>query len=501
MRCCKLIILFIVINLCHSLFAQTKQDSIPFKNLFKSYDQLVNSNPDSALLITNEIEKIANKLGNNFILSDVYLKRAILNYYKNDFETSKQFALKSIKLATRYQNYKALVRAQNLSGALAYLKADFKNAEWFYLEKIKTTKLIKDTSNEMITYYNLGLIYSQTGQYLKSAEVNFIAAKYFERIKDTFNLIFPLQSIGITYSKLDDSPSAFRFLYRAMGLCKKINEYYQLAGLYVDLSEEYSKTFNESVDSVKKYLDLAFNLANEKNDAFHKAVALNSKAIYYLKLEDFESALKFARNSYYLNLERDNQIGVCDNLRVMSTAFLKLNLLDSSLYYSKKGYLFALKLNQVESLLENSLTISKIYENKRLFDSSLKYHQYYFKYYSTVEKTAQLRGIAKKELLLEKENQDQLRAKEQLISQTKLEKQKQINTIVIVASVLLSILLVISFVNYRQKQKANIEILKQKKMLEEKQKEIHDSIVYASRIQKSLMPTSTYLKKKLHENN
>ena len=134
-----------------------------------------------------------------------------------------------------------------------------------------------------------------------------------------------------------------------------------------------------------------------------------------------------------------------------------------------------------------------------MFDSSLYYHQQYFTFYTTLQKTLQLRGIAKQELVFEKENQDQLRAKEKLIAQTKLEKQKQINTIVIVASVLLSVLLIISFINFKQKQKANLEVLKQKKLLEDKQKEIHDSIVYASRIQKSLMPTNKYLKKKIHD--
>ena len=46
---------------------------------------------------------------------------------------------------------------------------------------------------------------------------------------------------------------------------------------------------------------------------------------------------------------------------------------------------------------------------------------------------SQLRGIAKKEFIYEKQNQEQLRAKENLIAQTKLEKQKQINLIVIIA--------------------------------------------------------------------
>jgi serine phosphatase RsbU (regulator of sigma subunit) len=57
-----------------------------------------------------------------------------------------------------------------------------------------------------------------------------------------------------------------------------------------------------------------------------------------------------------------------------------------------------------------------------------------------------------------------------------------------VASVLLLIFLVIGIINYRQKQKANAEVLRQKRLLEEKNKEVADSINYASRIQKSIMP-------------
>ena len=92
-----------------------------------------------------------------------------------------------------------------------------------------------------------------------------------------------------------------------------------------------------------------------------------------------------------------------------------------------------------------------------------------------------------------------LRAKEQLLAQTKLEKQKQINLIVVIASVLLSLLLIISIVNFYQKKKANSLVLKQKKLLEEKNKEIIDSINYASRIQRSLMPTEKYINKYLNK--
>lgn len=53
------------------------------------------------------------------------------------------------------------------------------------------------------------------------------------------------------------------------------------------------------------------------------------------------------------------------------------------------------------------------------------------------------------------------------------------------------------FRGYRQKQKANLEIKKQKELVEEKQKEILDSIHYARRIQNSLLPNEKYIQRKM----
>ena len=54
---------------------------------------------------------------------------------------------------------------------------------------------------------------------------------------------------------------------------------------------------------------------------------------------------------------------------------------------------------------------------------------------------------------------------------------------------------------YLQKQKANVEITKQKEIIEEKQKEIVDSIHYAKRIQTALLTSETYIDKVLNRLN
>ncbi|MDO9001740.1 MAG: hypothetical protein Q7W45_18380, partial [Bacteroidota bacterium] len=54
---------------------------------------------------------------------------------------------------------------------------------------------------------------------------------------------------------------------------------------------------------------------------------------------------------------------------------------------------------------------------------------------------------------------------------------------------------------YKQKQKANAIIITQKRLVDEKQKEILDSIHYAKRIQTALLPSEKYIEKSLQKLN
>ena len=56
---------------------------------------------------------------------------------------------------------------------------------------------------------------------------------------------------------------------------------------------------------------------------------------------------------------------------------------------------------------------------------------------------------------------------------------------------------VILYKRNKAKQKINLIISEQKKLVEEKQKDILDSIHYAKRIQQSLLPTEKYIQHSL----
>jgi hypothetical protein len=81
-----------------------------------------------------------------------------------------------------------------------------------------------------------------------------------------------------------------------------------------------------------------------------------------------------------------------------------------------------------------------------------------------------------------------------------LEEKKKQNVIIYSICGVLGLVVAFAFFVYKsylQKQKANLEITIQKNVIEEKQKEILDSIRYAKRIQNALITSEKYISKNL----
>lgn len=471
------------------------KDSSVYNKLFKDYQAVASTDRVKAFIELNKIEKKSKAENNFYYLSEALVYKAILYYYDNNYDSAKALINKSLALAPKANNAKAQMRAYNLLGAIYYNQGDLKNTEKYYNEKIKVAEKNNDTAAIYGTYYNIGLVYFQQGNYLKSADYNFKALPYFERMKDTFNTISSLQSIGYTYMNLDDVPSSIKFYTKAISLARGYKDKYQLAGIYIDLAAAQG-TINKP-DSELYYLDLALKLSSKEKDDFHFTIALNNKADHYIRQKNFVQALILSKDAEKINLKSERKFVLCEVYNNMSNAYYQLNKLDSALKYARRGYLIGAEVQQAKTVRLCAKVLSLIYEGKKNSDSALKYYKMYSAFNDTLKKESQLRGIAQKEFLLEKQNQETLRAQEKLLADARLEKQKQINLIVIIASILLAIFLMVGVVNYWQKQKANALVLAQKKLLEEKQKEILDSINYASRIQNSLMPTDKYIDKSL----
>jgi hypothetical protein len=91
--------------------------------------------------------------------------------------------------------------------------------------------------------------------------------------------------------------------------------------------------------------------------------------------------------------------------------------------------------------------------------------------------------------------------KKDIIAKEALKQKEKERNYFIIGFSLLAIFAFILFRGYKQKQRANELITFQKQLLEQKQKEIIDSIEYAKRIQLSILPNENYIHKNIKRLN
>lgn len=95
----------------------------------------------------------------------------------------------------------------------------------------------------------------------------------------------------------------------------------------------------------------------------------------------------------------------------------------------------------------------------------------------------------------QREIQNKIAEQNQAFARIEIQSQKKMTNYAIIALVVLSGLILFVFRSYNEKRKANSIISKQKEIVENKQKEIVDSINYAKYIQNALLPDEKIISK------
>lgn len=365
-------------------------------------------------------------------------------------------------LFTAISKYKALMNDSMVAKAdirvafSYYSQADFEKAIKTYLEAIEYARKAKDLKTEAHASNLLGLVFTK-----KPNPDYKTALTYYSRSLDINRQINSIQGFGMVmlrmgtaYSMLDDYKNAEAYLNRALALGDSLDDRTVLKWTYAAFSKYYKKRkeFRRSLEIEKRFRSMA------------------------LRSGDYPGIIISYRNGADCNFALNNNKDA-------------LVYIDSALHYAL-GH----------GVLEN---LSEIYEVKAEVHNALKQTDEAFFYYKkSVQVRDSLFSAENSKNINELETKFQTSEKEKAIELLNVEKENDSKVKKILLSAVIIALVLIAFIVFVliKINKARKEISFQKKIVEEKQKEVMDSINYATRIQKALMPTEKYIEKVLSKN-
>ncbi len=304
--------------------------------------------------------------------------------------------------------------------------------------------------NPVNIYGNLGTVYYYTGEYDK-------AIKYFkatlEGLKESdFNTKAEVcHNIGTAYINLNEFNKSLEYLYLSKNYRIKQGNSTKLTLTFNQISEAYRRL--NRIDSARYYVNKALRIIHKEDVYSNIWIEINLSQIEFL-VENYSKSILHARKALSLAKTTENTWALPDINRLLFTAFEKGNNIDSAYYYFKEYTVINDSINDAESA-------------KKIVEAQLNFEH-------------------EKEIALkEKEHQAQL-----IVEKSRQEKQKVVIIAVVCGLVILIIGLVLLFNRFKVTKY-------QKVIIEEKNKEITDSINYAKRIQGAILPSIKTIKEHL----
>ncbi|OFY84526.1 MAG: hypothetical protein A3F72_14060 [Bacteroidetes bacterium RIFCSPLOWO2_12_FULL_35_15] len=433
---------------------------------------LASSNLDTVIFLSTKAQQIAEKdlaAHPNFQIAKslrISLAAALNNIgYVHMNKVNNQLAIeyynKSLKVEEENGNIQGLASAYNNIGLIYHNLGDIPKALEYYHKSLKIKEQFGDKKGMAYSYNNIGYVHGDQCDFPLALEYYLKSLKIREEIGDKKGMAMSYNNIGIIHYKRGDIPMALDYYQKSLKIKQEIGDKKGIANSYHNIGAIYKKQGNPTL--ALEYYQKGLKIREEIGDK--EGMANSNYDLGDLKLEQGEIA--HARG------------------------------------YAEKGLKLAKEIGFPGLIEANAKLLSKIAIKQNKWQEALEMRNLEIQMKDSLASEGAIKAIAQQQAKYEYEKAkaitDVEQAKKDAISRE--EKQKQSIIIYAIAAglgvVLLFLFILLKRFKVTQKQKNIIQ--KQKHLVDEKQKEILDSINYAERIQRSFLATTEILDKNLKD--
>jgi serine phosphatase RsbU (regulator of sigma subunit)/Tfp pilus assembly protein PilF len=417
------------------------------------------------------------------------------------------------KQSNIYLSYKA--RALGNIGFFYSENEKFETALKYYDSSRVIQEKIKDKTSLAVTFNNIGYVYELQGLVEKALEYYFKSLKLHEELNNKQELTSCYNNIGSLFDELGDPAAALEYYKKSLALKEIIKDKKGIATVLNNIGLVY---YNQNdLEKAMDYYNRSLVINEEiKNTSGISILLDNIGGIYQIK-GDLTQALFYFNKSLALQEIDKNYDG-----QIISHTSI------GEVYFAKKEYnkakehtLIALKYSleygYVDQIRLSANRLYAIYMKQNQFEKAIEMRNLEIQMRDSVINEKTKKASLKSQIRYEYEKkaiEDSLLVVEERKLTTLQLKQEKTQRFALYIGLGLS-LIFIGFVFNRfkvtQKQKniielkeqetkkQNIIITQQKELVEEKQKEISDSINYAKRIQTSFLANDIEFKKHFND--
>jgi tetratricopeptide (TPR) repeat protein len=411
----------------------------------------------------------------------------------------------AIRLTTRAKELMLKTDHKTLLGACYHALG------WFYDVKAAYNKSLENyemamaiwneydrTFNKAATLGNMGSVYGNMGDFPKALDYYLRSQLICEQLGLKDEIAIGNNNIGIIYLEKNDNEKALTYFFKALKVFREIKHQQGMQSALSNIGNAYSNLKDQKKALV--YLEEALQITEKTGDKIGSSTNLGSIGLAY-HYSDPGKALLYYEKALSIALETGDKGNIANWQGNIGELYLnKKDYAQSGKFLSSALSIFK-ESNDMEGQMQSNRQLSELYNKMGKSELALKHFRRYCAIKDTLFNSEKEKAITFREMNYEFDKKQSviksIHDKVMLEAETQKKKQKLILWLACIGVVLVILFFVFIFRSLQIARKQKDIISAQKHLVDEKQREVLDSIHYAKRIQTALMPSEWYFDKNL----
>ncbi len=365
----------------------------------------------------------------------------------------------------------------------------FDSATKYFNEGLEIGTVVNDKDRMSKCLSGLGSIYRAQNNGPKALGYMQQALRIARTIHDRRGESVALGSIGGLYFQQNDFVRARQYFDSSMVIAQELKDNTRIIYCQLTIGAGYEQD-TLLVDAEKSYRD-AYELAKISKNKDYAAYALNALSGIHRQMGQYDTAMKECQEALAIARETGNRSYITLDLFNMAQIYLLIPDTHMALLKTEEAFKEATEAELTNDVMLTSEMLAWLYDTLGRHHEAFHMHVLNMKMKDSIHNEDQIRKFAATEFQLKEEDYeaDKIKANEEL------KRQKLVRNGFIIGSIIFAILALVILYSLVQNRKAKrvieqqkAEVETQKHIVDEKQKEIVDSINYAKRLQTAILP-------------
>ncbi len=466
------------------------------------WEEYIYNQPDSALYYTDIILKLSTDHELKGLEADVYNLKGSIYWIIGENSKAIDCYTKSLIGCLEMNYLKGIGNSYNNLGMVYSELGENDSAISYYNKSMIIRDETGDIKSLSSSYMNIGTYYFEIGNLPLSLTYYFKSLKIDQELGYEEDIAMVLSNIGLVYSEQKDFDRAIEYFYKSIEIDQKHDVKLGVFTSVLNIANVYQKEnkLEKALICYEKGLEIAEELKIDKQIA----KCLNSIGNSYLNKGELEVAMDYFQQAYNIRIHLNEKVGLASSLNNIGNVYFKFKEYAKAIDYNERSYQLSKESGSIDRLIKTSKSLYDVYKAIDEYPKALEMYEDYILYRDSLFNEDNLRSSIQLEFShkftndsIQKLKDDIEHEKDVVLKQFKHDEEiSQFRFYAVVGGSLSLIMCLMAIFLYRQnklKQKTNKQIQLQKDVVDLKNKEVTESIVYAKRIQDAILTSKEYI--------